>query len=281
MTRCGVLLVVMLAAGAPAGADKTPFDDREFKHAVSAYKENRLEEAEMLFEKLAQRFPENAVILNNLAVVAIRRNSTVHAIALLKRTIATDAVLNTAYRNLSAVYAHLASVSYREALSLESMSPKPLQLEFIDDTAPDTPGAIADAADSVLEAREVDAPLVRDPETPTGESVDQSITAAVTRWAQAWSRQDLNAYFSSYIDGYAPPGNSHRGWKAQRTERITNPRFIDVTVSGVRTDIGKKKQAQVTFRQRYRSNILSSSVTKQLSMRNVNNAWKITGEKIL
>ena len=243
--------------------------------------ENRFEEAETLFEELARKFPENPVILNNLAVVAIRRNSTEYAITLLKRTIATDAVINTAYHNLSAIYAHLASVSYREALSLESLNPKPLQLEFIDKAAPDALASIADAADPVLKTREVDMPLVRDPEAPATASMDQSIMAAVTHWAQAWSRQDMNAYFSSYIDGYAPPGSSHKRWKTQRAERILNPKFIEVTVSDVRTSTNKEMQAQVTFRQRYRSNILSSLVTKQLNMRNANDAWKITGEKVL
>ena len=281
ITWCWALLLVVLCAELSASTDKNPFDDPGFKRAVVAYSENRLEEAEALFQELTQKFPENAAILNNLAVIAIRRNSTARAITLLKSTLATDSVLNTAYNNLSAVYAYLASVSYREALSLESLDPKPLQLKLIDKAMPDAPPPVADAAALALETPEVDVPLVRDPETPATENADQSIMTAVTRWAQAWSRQDLDAYFLSYIDGYAPPGNSHQGWKAQRTERILNPRFIDVTVSDIRTSTGQEMQAQVIFKQKYRSNILSSLVTKQLSMRNINDKWKITGEKIL
>ena len=277
MTLCGVLLIITPLAE----ADETPLNDSVFNQAVTAYKENRFKESQALFEKLARKFPENTTILNNLALIAIKQGSTARAVNLLKRTIATDAVINTAYFNLSAIYAHLASVSYRKALSLESLAPNPLRLKFIDTTPQDAPSPIPDVADAVTKAKEVNEPLVRDPAVPGPESGNEDVIAAVMRWAQAWSRQDLNAYFSSYIDGYAPSSNSHRDWKAQRSERLKNPEFINVTVSGIRAEIRKKTQAQVTFRQKYRSNILSSLVTKQLDMENVNNAWKITAERVL
>lgn len=270
----------LLALTLSARAEETLTGNPEFKRAVAAYNENRFEESESLFEKLAQEFPDNSVILNNLAVIAANRGSTARAVKLLKRTIATDAAINTAYHNLSAIYTHLASLAYQRALSLKPLNPDPLQLQLIGETPRAAP-PIIDLAGAVTQTKEVDKPLVLDPKTPGNTREHQSVVNAVMRWAQAWSRQDLDTYFMSYIDGYAPPGISHRSWKAQRTRRVRNPRFITVAISEIRARSSKKTEARVTFRQKYRSNLLSSSVIKQLEMRNVNNVWKITEERVL
>lgn len=272
--------IALLAASSLARADETLLNKPEFKRAVTAYNENRVEESKSLFEKLVREFPDSAVILNNLAVIAINEGSTLQAVKLLKRTIATDATINTAYHNLSAIYAHLASLSYRKALSLDPLIPAPLRLKLVGEK-PRAVSAADNLASAVIHTKEVNEPLVRDPKVPDTKPRHQNIVNAAIRWAKAWSRQDLDAYFSSYVDGYAPPGISHRNWKAQRTSRIKNPRFISVTISEIRTSLGKKTEARITFRQKYRSNLLSSSVIKRLKMRNVNNAWKITAELVL
>ncbi len=284
----GVLSGVLLAAALSAAAADRALDDPGFKRAVAAYSEGRLDEAQLAFEQLAQRFPDDPNVLNNLAVIAAKQNDTGRAIGLFKRAIETDAAINVGYQNLSAIYAHLASLSYRDALSLESAEPQPLQLRLIKAPPPSAqPGAQPDAAEidgaaaQAARTKEVGEPLVRDPEAPVLSDRDRDVVSAVRRWAQAWSRQDPDAYFASYVGDYTPPGDSHRDWKRQRRERVTAPRHIEVKLSDVRVRMRGETDARVTFLQKYRSNLLSSSVIKRLQIKKVGDEWKITSEQVL
>ena len=252
----------------------------EFKKAITAYTENRLDTSKHILEKLAQKFPDNPSILNNLAVIAQRQANTELAVNLLKRIMATDTSINTGYQNLSAIYAHLASLSYQEALSLELTDQQPLKLTFIGKEKTTTP-IKTNVATQVAQAKDINKPLVQDPKSPTLDNQNRDIVYAVKHWAQAWSKQDLSAYFTSYINDYAPLDNSHQNWKKQRTERIVTPRYIEVTLSDIRILTNQKNDAQITFRQKYQSNLLSSLVIKRLHMRNINNEWKIALEKVL
>lgn len=277
----GVLLGALLAASLAAAAAPRALDDPEFEKAVEAYADGRFDESRLAFENLMKRFPDDPNVLNNLAVVAVRQGDVERAVDLFKRAISTDAAINTGYRNLTAVYEHLASLSYREALSLEPEDPKPLDLSLIGETVSAPRAETMSAAARAAQAKELDEPLVRDPEAPVSPARYPDVVSSVERWAQAWSRQDLNAYFASYISGYTPPGGSHRDWKRQRTERLIAPRKIQVSFSDLRVKKSGEDDAQVTFRQKYRSNLLSSLVLKRLQMKKINNEWKITSEKVL
>ncbi len=272
----GALLVVSFSAAAASQVLAEP----EFKKAVEAYADGRLDESKLGFERLAKRFPDDPNVLNNLAVIAARQGDVERAVDLLRRVIATDAAIDTGYRNLTAVYAHLATLSYREALALESAEPEPLDLSLIGEAERTLRDEI-EASEQVAQAKELDEPLVRDPEVPAASARHVDVVSSVKRWAQAWSRQDLNAYFSSYVSGYAPPDGSHRRWKRQRTERLIAPRKIQVSLSDIRVRKSGEDDARVTFRQKYRSNLLSSSVLKRLQMKRINNEWKITSEQVL
>ncbi len=274
--------LLTVAAFSAAAADKI-LDDPEFKKAVAAYAENRLDESKRGFEQLARRFPNNPSILNNLAVIAVKQNDIERAMKLLRRAIATDAAIDAGYRNLSAIYARLASQSYRDALSLESVDPQPLELSLVgeDERPPDAPDAEPDVAAQVAQAKEVNEPMVRDPAAPALSAQNRDVVSAIKRWAGAWSSRNIDAYFASYADGYSPPDLAHRDWKRQRTERVTAPQHIEVNLSEIRVRMNGENDTQATFRQRYRSNLMKSSVIKQLRMKRINNEWKIVAERVI
>jgi hypothetical protein len=66
-------------------------------------------------------------------------------------------------------------------------------------------------------------------------------------------------------------------WEAQRRARITAPKSIDVQISDLKID-QKGDSATATFRQAYRSDRLSSTVSKTLKLAQQNGQWRIVGE---
>ena len=279
----GILIAVAVTSTAQARALDEPDSKSEFTHAVAAYSAGQLDEAELAFEKLIERFPDDPSVLNNLAVIVAKKNNIDRAIELFKRAIATDEAIDVGYRNLSAIYAHLASLSYRDALSLESGQPQPLSLNLIGESAEDTEenGALPEAAAQAANSKEADEPLVRDPEVPVLSKHTRDIVLAVRQWARTWSRQDTDAYFASYVGNYTPSGEPHRDWKRKRRERVTAPKRIEINLSNIRVHMKDETAARVTFVQKYRSNLLSSTVIKRLQMEKVGDTWKIAREQVI
>lgn len=284
-----ILLPVTTAVNATTENPPTAFSDTAtimqhaaFKNALQAYKRNQFKKAEQIFQKLLHKYPRNSIILNNLAVVIAQQGQHDRAARLFKEMIAADEVLYTGYRNLSSIYAYQATKAYRQALSLTVNSPKPLHLIFIghvDKASPSPP-----VAQQILADKNINNPLVQDPEAPLADAetdVVNEIKASVKRWARAWSDQNINNYLESYRERYAPPGKTHREWKILRIRRLRTPREIQVTVSNMRVRQDTPDKATVTFRQNYRSNLLTSTVTKRLQMSRFNDKWKITHEMVL
>ena len=107
----------------------------------------------------------------------------------------------------------------------------------------------------------------------------------VKAWASAWSDQNVAAYVSHYREGYTPPGSaiSHSEWRAQRQVRLTNKRFIEVTLSDFNTR-EENGQLAISFVQRYRSNTMDDTIRKQLKLSAPNGDWgdaRIVSEKVL
>ncbi|MFN3544444.1 MAG: YybH family protein, partial [Thiobacillus sp.] len=97
------------------------------------------------------------------------------------------------------------------------------------------------------------------------------------RWAQAWSARDVDAYLAAYAPDFAAPGMTRAAWVAQRRERIAAPQSIEVKISDLKVE-QQGDTARATFRQAYRSDRLSSTVTKTLTLAQQNGEWRIVGE---
>jgi hypothetical protein len=66
-------------------------------------------------------------------------------------------------------------------------------------------------------------------------------------------------------------------WEAQRRERITAPKSIEVKISDLKIE-QQGDTASATFRQVYRSDRLSSTTTKTLKLAQQDGKWRIIGE---
>lgn len=268
-------------------------EDPLYRRALEQFDAGDLEGSHRLFKQLEEDHPDNPGILNNLGIIAARLGQFDLAARLLEKAIATDPAIATSHRNLRALYEHRASQAYKRALSLDSVEVAAPQYEAVGAaaaamTTPSTPtGALSDV---VLSATELEKPLIEEPEEPPApapardakDDDDAQITASIKRWARAWAGKDLDGYFASYAPGYQPrAGADHEGWKRQRRERILGPRRISVEISSLAIRDNDGDSARVVFQQAYRSNLLSSTVIKRMSLKNTGDGWKITRERVI
>lgn len=108
----------------------------------------------------------------------------------------------------------------------------------------------------------------------------QKVAAAVTAWADAWSRKNANGYLAAYErDFRVPGGQKYADWAKERRERITAPKSIEVKLSDIKVDMTGDTAAKVRFRQSYRSDRLSSTTSKTLLMQKSGGRWLIHEER--
>ena len=136
--------------------------------------------------------------------------------------------------------------------------------------APDTPAVAAPmnarpTADNVVES--------------AAESTAEAVQVAVRRWAGAWAGQDLNAYFASYGQGFAPAGNQARkSWETSRRARIASKSHISVTLSDLAIAV-QGSVATARFKQNYSAGALNISGRKMLELtQDANQRWVIVKE---
>jgi ketosteroid isomerase-like protein len=196
----------------------------------------------------------------------------------------------TAHENLGDIYAKMASLAYDKALALDNKNAAAqTKLALIQDmiggqprkpavtrpaVAAPKPAAVAAAAPkpAVVAAKPVAEPAAAQPA-----AANAGIEAAVTRWAQAWSARDVDAYLAAYAANFTPAGMTRSSWEAQRRARITAPKEIDVQISDLKIE-QQGASASASFRQAYRSDRLTSTVNKTLKFALQDGAWRIVGE---
>ena len=111
--------------------DKQP-DNPEllFAEALIADKKGSSKKAIKLYTQLNASHPEMLEAFNNLAIHQANTGNYKAAIDTLERALHANPSVATAYGNLTAIYARLASAAYRKALN-SKVKPKPLELASI------------------------------------------------------------------------------------------------------------------------------------------------------
>ena len=101
----------------------------------------------------------------------------------------------------------------------------------------------------------------------------------VLDWAAAWSRQDVDAYLSHYVEGFRPEsGASHPVWRDQRRERLMRPSSISVEISELEVIPQDAQHVQARFVQDYRANHYRDRVSKRLDLMLEGDEWIIVRE---
>ena len=220
----------------------------------------------------------------------------------LEMAIRTHPSYATAHENLGDIYAKMASQAYDRALQLDkSNTATKTKLALIKDLFTGTTKAakagtavVAGAAVAAAKPKSTTPPV----ESPAVEAAASAVstTAAVAEappadiqnealktvqdWAAAWSAKDVAKYLAFYAADFKTPGGENRkDWEAARSDRISKPKSIRVSISKAKVKVTDDSHATVTFRQSYRSNQLNNSSTKSLALVKTDGQWLIQEER--
>jgi tetratricopeptide (TPR) repeat protein len=245
--------------------------------------QGKTNDAIAVFTGLTEDYPELPEPYNNLAVLYASQGKYEAAKTALELAIRTHPSYATAHENLGDIYAKMASIAYDKALELDSKNATAqtklaLIQEMIQGQPRKTVASKPEPSAQKSEAKPVatDSAPVK-PASTSPASAELAIKNAVTRWAQAWSEKDMDAYLAAYASDYSADGLTRSDWEALRRSRITKPKTIEVKIS----DLKVKQQgdtAKATFRQVYRSDRHRSTVTKTLELALQTGQWRIVKE---
>jgi len=272
---------------------------------------NRYPDAIKVFSGLAEDFPELPEPYNNLAVLYAAQADYERAKSSLEMAIRTHPSYATAHENLGDIYAKMASQAYDKALQLDkSNTSAQTKLALIRDLfsptpRPQEPTKLADAGKG--KTKPVAKPAKPAQETPPAQESNPATEGAATEptapakeatnpapdaiepkaqiertlraWTEAWSARDPEAYLGFYSTQFkVPAGSDFATWSQERKTRITRPEFIKVSLDRVKIKL-KGDSAQVSFTQRYESNIVKDSGKKTLALVREGSTWKIVEER--
>jgi ketosteroid isomerase-like protein len=185
------------------------------------------------------------------------------------------------------VYAKLASQAYDKALKLDSsnagaQNKLALVRELVGAAPREKPAAMVAAA--ATPSAPAPKPATATPSAPAAKPAQepQDVLAAVTAWADAWSRRDVDAYLAAYAKDFRTPNGEPRSeWEKQRRERLTAPKSIAVEIDVARVVDKGDGRVSVTFRQDYRSDRFSGSAMKTLLLsKSEDGRWRILQEQV-
>lgn len=270
-------------------------------------------EALDIFLKLTQDYPQLPEPHNNLAVLYAAQGQYDKARAALEQSIRTHPTYATAYENLGDVYAKLASQAYDKALQIDSSNtgaknklalvrelvgppakppvavaaapaqakqPAPAAAPVAPAAASAPPAEARPPAETRPAAAAAAAPAPQ-ASKPQAKAPAAEVLETVSAWARAWSAKDADAYLAFYAPSFQPPGGEARSqWEKTRRQRIAAPKSITVAVGSPKVTMQGEDRASVTFRQTYRSDIVSATSTKTLVLVKANGRWMIEQERV-
>ena len=271
-----------------------------FLQGVLLTHEGRIQQATTVFKTLTQEYPSLPESYNNLAVLYAAQGRYEEARDVLLAALNTHPSYARVHENLGNVYAKMASIAYDQALQLNhARTSPPLKLNLLSRLSVvqnkeidhrsvsvnnHTKQAQGAASQSEVQIQHPSAPQQTPPpaaaETP---ALNRSqVIETVYAWADAWSKQDVNAYLTFYADNFKPAqGLSRKAWRNQRRLRLRTPRFINVTLSSPEVTLLSNGTARVRFLQDYASDIFRDKVYKQLSLTKHDAKWRIVEERII
>ncbi len=261
----------------------------QFLHAMALAQTGDVASAVDAYRELSAQYPQRARVWNNLGVLYARQGRLQEARDALVQATEAESSYATAQQNLGDVYIALASNAYRraeqEGANADAMKGRRSALERLVPALPSTAQSGAgssrssapSASDSPIATRETDSGAPARHPAPAGPS--HAIDQVLSRWANAWSQQDLSAYLSVYSDDYQPQGKTSRAqWIRQQRVQITQPKSVDVSVSDVQVTAESADRARATFHEHYRAAGDDRDATKHMVFVREDGAWRIRQE---
>lgn len=126
------------------------------------------------------------------------------------------------------------------------------------------------------------APLSKASPAKAFATMQGEINKALQKWANAWSKKNLNLYFDAYASGFVPPrGQSLAQWRDDRISKIGGKKAIAVSLTRLRIEPSQDhKSVRVQFHQAYVADDTTLSAVKVVRMVQEKGQWKIIEENV-
>lgn len=255
-----------------------------FLKGVLLAEQGRRDEAIKAFTDVTEKFPKLPEPYNNLAVLYADQGQFDKARNALETAIKTHPSYATAHENLGDIYARMASEAYGKALQLDTANTRAQgKLSLIKDlfgTGNKTTIAAKEPAKASTDSNATPVQSAQDDIKKTSSPVNSqdAISAAVNKWAKAWSNKNVDQYLASYGASFKPAkGLSRKAWEEQRRDRITKPSKINVELSKMKIE-SDEATAKVKFKQSYQADGKPIRTSKTLLMKRDGDSWYIVEE---
>lgn len=265
-----------------------------FTKGIIQAESGQRDDAIKTFNTLTKTYPNLPEPYNNLAVLYAEAGEYDLAKKALETAIKTHPSYATAHENLGDIYARMASEAYDKALKLDNGNSRAQsKLLLIKDlfstesktnvaTNTATPTRPIRPANKKVEATPPTPAPVATPAPPPvvddTAAAENSITAAVEAWKNAWSGQDIEQYLASYASSFMPAKGSRESWEKVRRDRVIKPSKITLTISNQKIEMIDASNAKISFKQYYKADGGPISTNKTLILKKENNAWLIHEE---
>ena len=240
--------------------------------------QHRYSEAIHAFQQVILLKPKLAEPHNNLAVIYDEMGDYMAAVEELEASIKLNPDYITARENIGDLYVKLAADSYKQVLErgdnpeVRARYQRLLQVRGSIEESDLPQRQPASAAQHSTAA----------PTPPSQQGIQATIRAAIEAWRQAWSNQQLDAYFAAYDDHYkGAKFKSRAAWERYKRRVILKRDYIRVTLDSIQITRIDPHRMQATFHQHYRSDVYNSDDDKLLWFKQVGNQWKIVRESTL
>ncbi len=241
-----------------------------FLRGVALSQLQRDPEAIDTFSRLSRDYPTLAEPLNNLAVVQARSGQLDEALTSLRQATRLDPGYAMAHHNMGDVLAQMSANAYAKAVEVDPQSDTARSASF-------KQKLISGLHDTNTSSQKRASTNDTDPQVQAPNIDHEPIRTTVLAWADAWSRQDVEAYLAAYIPGFAPGSLTHSQWRTQRTQRIKDKSAIKVSIKNLDIQL-KGRQAIARFEQDYRADQVQQTGTKTLVLEQLDGQWRIAKE---
>lgn len=258
----------------------------QLKIGLDLIQQKKFKLAEEHFIVLKQQFPDQVTYLNNLAVAQMAQGKTEQALENLNTVIAADKFFSVTQKNISHIYAYMASQAYSKALDKKD-EPTPPELAVLSQvmTVFEAPAVAEEVTveeaitEEIIPEQIISEEIVPEELAENPEAVLEEKTAA---WASAWMEGNFKAYLSNYSDQFQPAGQlSYKDWLAQRRYRFRLSKDIQVSYNQLKVYIDSAKTtAIVEFVQQYKAGDYQDRVIKQLYWVLEGDNWLISQEQV-
>ncbi len=252
--------------------------ERVKKEASLAVSEGNLQKALESYAALADEYPTNIEVANDVAVILAGLGRLNEAREVLEVAFQKHPKVGKAFINLREILARQASVEYRKALDKKPPNTLlVLQSKNIDLTRKYEIVKV----DRVEKGEDNDSLNEIGADIPLAILDDSAdvIKKLVFEWAEAWSRKEFETYINFYSKNFKNKrAKSFDDWRKYRKPRVKRRGKIKLSITKIKVDIFTEGSAEVSFNQRYQSGPTKLFTRKKMRLKKEEQNWKIVFE---